>query len=633
MPHVTILKGRRLDREFSFEKDPAFVGREEGNDLVLDDASVSRVHAKFLKDPGGWSIVDLNSTNGVYINNAKVKEMAIKDGDVVVLGDYTLFVKSVEVHEPEVGGTRSAYETLDALFLLTRKFGGPVSLSDLLEAMTDCLLEIFRAERGFILLKDKKKGCLADPCIVRRVEGTETRIQISKTVASKVLETLSPILVTDVEADSQFRNVKSIESGSVRSIICAPLLKEGADALGVVYLDSRLKSRAFTDSDLSMLDRFLEHASLLILTATERDRLRRNNENLKALTKEISLAEYNTDKIVGTSPRMKQVLSQVVDLAKEDVTVLLTGESGTGKELIAKAVHYSSRRSDRQFVAVNCMALSPELIESELFGHEKGSFSGAVSKRIGKFEQADGGTIFLDEIGELSQDVQVKLLRVLETRSICPVGANDEIELDIRLITATNRDLMKLVREGKFREDLYYRINVFNLELPPLRERKGDIPHLVTHFLEFFNRKMGKQLAGVDAEALNRLAAYDWPGNIRELKNVIERAFVVEKSKIITPASLPFALTQDLRARDALDQRFESFEYPNDFTVARDLFEKHFIIHSLKRHQGNITATAKETGLPRRTLYRRLEKFGIDPKEILSEESIQALGSLDDAEE
>jgi len=633
MPKLTILKGRRLEQEFDFEKDPIFIGREEGNDLVLNDSSVSRVHAKFIKDPSGWSIVDLNSTNGIYINNAKVREMPIREGDIVVVGDYTFFVQSCDKTHASIETEHEhegAYNTLEALCLLTRRFKGSVGLSGLLEAMIDSLLEIFQAERGFILLRDKKSDCLSDPCVVRRREGTETRIAISKTIANRVFRERVPVLITDLEADSQFRGVKSIEEEQVRSIVCAPLAGDKEEALGVVYLDSRMKVRAFTERDLSMLDRFLEHASHIIWASTERERLRRSNENLRAINKDILLEEHDTGRIVGSSPKMREVLSQVRDLAKEDVTVLITGQSGTGKELIAKAIHYASRRADRPFVAVNCMALSPELIESELFGHEKGAFSGAVTKRIGRFEQANGGTIFLDEIGELSHSVQVKLLRVLQECTINPVGTNSEIELDIRLITATNRDLTKAISSGHFREDLYYRINVFNLELAPLASRKEDIPDLVDHFIVYFNRRMGKQLAGIDADALRRLKAYDWPGNIRELRNVIERAFVVEKSKIITTASLPFSITPGLESSNELSDRFESFEYPADFNVARDLFEKHFIIQSLKRNQGNITATAKETGLPRRTLYRRLEKFDIDPKEHLSEESLTDLARLSD---
>jgi transcriptional regulator with GAF, ATPase, and Fis domain len=644
MPTLTLLKGRRFDRELEFEKDNYFIGRDEGNDLVLEDGSISRVHAKIVHDPSGWSIHDLNSTNGVYINNAKVKEMPIKPGDVLVLGEYTFIVRSTTASDATavaVGASEGAIKTLDALCVLARRFSGPLTLTEMLEALTDALLDVFRAERGFILLADAK-GQLGDPTVIRRrgdLSLPEAKVQISKTVATRAMEERRSILITDVEADKDFRGVESIEQEQVRSIICSPIVgpmtgptdktskgTSGAalllgSVLGVVYLDSRLKMRTFTDADLEMLDRFVESAAHLIASNRERDRLKKTNQNLAALARDIHLSECDTDRLVGSAPKMRDMLSQLRDLAAEDVTVLITGESGTGKEMFARAIHYSSRRADRPFVAVNCMALSHELIESELFGHEKGAFSGAVNKKIGKFEQADGGTIFLDEIGEVSSEVQVKLLRVLQERRITPVGGTEEHELDIRLVTATNRDLRKAVNEGKFREDFYYRINVFQLELPPLRDRREDVPALVDHFIGVFNKRMGKQLAGVDPEAMGLLKGYDWPGNIRELRNVVERAFVVEKSRVITTKSLPYPIIS-APPEPLPTSGIVPIEFPPNFDDAREVFEKHFIIQSLKRHRGNITVTSKETGLPRRTLYRRLEKYGIEPKELLSEEAL-----------
>ena len=649
MPTLTVLKGRRFDRELDFEKDNYFIGREEGNDLVLEDASISRVHAKFMHDASGWSIVDLNSTNGVYINNAKVKEMPIKSGDVIVLGEYTFIVRGLTASAGAEAPSEATYKSLESLCMLARRFHGQVTLSEMLEAMTDSLLDVFKAERGFILLRDGK-GELSDPSVVRRrgeLASPDARVQISKTIATRVMNDRTPVLITDVEADREFRGVESIEAEQVRSIICCPLMQpdsspgdaktvmsgkisrsgQTGECLGVVYLDSRMKARAFSDTDLDMLDRFVEAAGHMIGATRERDRLRRTNQNLTAIAREIHLADCDTDRIIGRAPRMAEVLSQVRDAASEDVTVLITGESGTGKELIAKAIHYSSRRADRPFVAVNCMALSRELIESELFGHEKGAFTGATMKKIGRFEQADGGTIFLDEIGEISLDLQVKLLRVLQERSITPVGGQREIALDLRVVTATNADLKKSVADGRFREDFYYRINVFNVELPPLRERREDIPGLVEHFLALNNSRMGKQLLGVDPDALARLKSYDWPGNIRELKNVMERAFVVEKSKVVSLTSLPYPILDGKPRLHA--NELGTLSWPDNFDDARDIFEKAFILESLKRRNGNITLTAKETGLPRRTLYRRLEKFGIDPKEYVSEESMGEMGADD----
>jgi transcriptional regulator with GAF, ATPase, and Fis domain len=642
VPILTILKGRRFERELAFDKDNFFIGREEGNDLILDDGSISRVHAKFVKDPGGWSIADLNSTNGVYVNNARSKEMPIKEGDVLVLGEYTFFVRSVESAVTDDLALESSYVTLETMCRLTSMFRGPISFVEMLSAMTDSLLEVFRAERGFIMMRDPKTGSLAEPTVARHAEAADAQAPISKTVAGQVLADRKPVLITDVEADEKFRGASSIASEQVRSIVCGPILSDGDEVMGVAYLDSRTRSRAFTQRDLEVFERFLEHASFLLSASAGKEKLRADNENLRALAVEVSLSHHDTGAIVGSSPRMKSVLDQIQDLAPEDVTVLLTGESGTGKELVAQAIHSRSKRADRPFVAVNCMALARELIESELFGHEKGAFSGAVARRVGKFEQAAGGTIFLDEIGELSGDVQVKLLRVLQERTICPVGGNREVPLDIRLITATNRDLQRAIADGKFREDLFYRINVFNLELPPLRERREDVSALAAAFVGHFRRRMGKPITGVDPDAMARLARYDWPGNVRELRNVIERAFVVERSPVITVASLPFAVAQGSAAAPAPTPAARAGEtgggsgaaggadsegYPDNFEVAREVFEKHFIIQALKRRSGNVTLTARETGLPRRTLYRRLAKYAIDPRELLSDESLNDMAA------
>jgi len=629
MPIITVLKGRRFEREFSFDKDHLFLGREDDNDLVLPDGSISRVHAKFVRDPSGWSIVDLNSTNGVFVNNNKVMETPVKEGDVLVVGEYTIFLRSVAsegIRTASLVGAIDSTQSLKLLFGLTRKFKSEAAVQESLEAMLESVMDIFQAQRGFILLRDPTTGQLGDPRITRFAGDSDQHLPVSKTVANRVLEQQAPLLITDVEADDFAHEAPSISTDQVRSIICAPLMKPSGPARGVVYLDSQIKIRVFTEDDLTLLKEFLEHASHLLGASEEARRLKRANRNLTEITREVSRREHDTDSIVGSSSTMTELLGQLSDVAAEDVTALITGESGTGKELFAKAIHYRSRRATKPFVAVNLMALPKELIESELFGHEKGAFSGAVARKIGKFELAEGGTIFLDEVGELSLDIQVKLLRALEERSVVRIGGHEEVSLDIRLVSATNRDLDVEIKEGRFREDLYYRLNVFNIHLPALKDRREDLPGLVEHFLAHFNSKMGKAITGVESDAMSLIRAYDWPGNIRELKNVIERAFVVEKSSRIQVKSLPFNLVRDrVLAEDAADCEKLSPEAtgPGSFEQAQGQFEKTFIVESLKKFGGNVTQTSKETGLPRRSLYRKLEKYGIDPKTVISSDSAE----------
>lgn len=313
---------------------------------------------------------------------------------------------------------------------------------------------------------------------------------------------------------------------------------------------------------------------------------------------------------VGSSRRMKQIYQLVERLGRVTTSVLIRGENGTGKELVARAIHFASPRKDGPFVAVNCAAIPDTLIESELFGHEKGAFTGAESRTIGKFQVAAGGTLFLDEIGDTSAATQAKLLRVLQDHSFTPLGSTREIRSDVRIIAATNRDLEKAIREGKFREDLFYRLSVMPLFLPPLRDRRDDIPALVHHFIDRFNLRHGKRIVGITPDALEALEGFQWPGNIRELENAIEHAFVVETSPNITLFSLPS------RVRTSSRRRHDGpVTQSMDWEQGKEAFERDFIVQALALYQGRINQTAEQTRIPKNTLLRKIRKYRINPKE------------------
>ena len=345
-------------------------------------------------------------------------------------------------------------------------------------------------------------------------------------------------------------------------------------------------------------------------------------------------------RIIGHSHAIQKVYQLIQKLARVDTSVLIRGESGTGKELVAQALHYNSARKNGPFVAVNCGAIPENLIESELFGFEKGTFTGADRKRLGKFQVAQGGTIFLDEIGDVSQQVQVKLLRVLQERKIAPVGSHQEIPIDVRVISATNRKLEKMMQEEKFRSDLYYRLNVMPILLPPLRDRAQDIHGLAEFMIEKFNRLHNRRIEGLEAAALRALETYDWPGNIRELENVIEHAFIIEGSSQIHMDSLPLTIAHhaenlvpsaqtqasetapaaqtqlnyeaELKHFEALAKDNSSLKYPE----LKEQFEKEFIKRALKTFNGRINQTAEQTQMTKVTLLRKLEKYNINPKEF-----------------
>jgi transcriptional regulator with PAS, ATPase and Fis domain len=306
-------------------------------------------------------------------------------------------------------------------------------------------------------------------------------------------------------------------------------------------------------------------------------------------------------------------------LCKVDTTVLIRGENGTGKELVARAIHFNSPRKSGSFVAINCGAIPENLMESELFGHEKGAFTGAIERKIGKFQMANNGTLFLDEIGELRPDMQVKLLRVLQEKKFTPVGSNREVKSNTRIIAATNRNLEKMMADGTFREDLFYRLNVMPIFLPPLRERTDDILALAQHFIKKFARQHARVINGIDAEALEMLKAYRWPGNIRELENVVERAFIVENSQQITLESLPESLK--LAPKEAPEKTAKvDYSGPLDFDVFKEGMEKEFIVSALKANHGRINQTVAQANIPKNTLLRKIRKYGINVKDFTNEE-------------
>lgn len=359
----------------------------------------------------------------------------------------------------------------------------------------------------------------------------------------------------------------------------------------------------------------------------------------------ISLGD--SDEFVGESNEMQKVFRLIDKLAKVQTPVLIRGESGTGKELVAKAIHYNGPRKDEKFITINCGAIPDNLIESELFGHEKGAFTGAETRKIGKFQYANKGTLFLDEIGDISAQMQVKLLRVLQEKKFTPIGSNREISVDVRIIAASHKPFEEMIKEGTFREDLFYRLNVLPVYLPPLRERQDDVPHLIDYYVQYFNKIHGLTISGVDAAALKVLKTYSWPGNIRELRNVIEHAFIMESSDEVTLSSLPDSVLnsksqetpeetkiskidfEDLQ-HTALDDN--GFEEEDDYTVsfalrdektseirldfknAKDIFEKEFIVQALKKNKGKINKTALNANIPKKTLLRKIEKYGINPK-------------------
>lgn len=376
------------------------------------------------------------------------------------------------------------------------------------------------------------------------------------------------------------------------------IMMSGHGSIETAVKATRLGAYDFIEKPLS-----LEKVLLSIQNAMQIGQLVAENQALK---EKIRL-DYE---MIGDSPAIRKLKKQIEIAAPSSGWALITGENGTGKELVARAIHQQSARATKPFIEVNCAAIPEELIESELFGHEKGAFTGATAARKGKFDQANGGTLFLDEIGDMSLKTQAKILRILQEHKFERVGGNRTIEVDVRVIAATNKDLEEEIKEGNFREDLYFRLNVLPFTVPPLRERKEDIQRLTEHFLDFFCSKESREIKSISAAALTALSNYNWPGNVRELKNLIERLVIMTPEQLIERTDLPHAITNDVAMTQG--EQDSPKDFPDSFREAKEMFEKQFIREKLQQNSWNVSRTAEEIGLERSNLHRKIKTYGIE---------------------
>jgi two-component system, NtrC family, nitrogen regulation response regulator NtrX len=380
------------------------------------------------------------------------------------------------------------------------------------------------------------------------------------------------------------------------------IMMSGHGTIETAVRSTKLGAYDFIEKPLS-----LEKVTIAVNNALGVNRLREENASLRGMV----LKEHE---MIGNSPAMRKLLEQIRLVAPTNASVLITGENGTGKELVARSVHYHSQRRDKPFIEINCAAIPEELIESELFGHERGAFTGAVAQKRGKFDLADGGTIFLDEIGDMSLKTQAKVLRILQERKFERVGGTRTVEVDVRIIAATNKILVDEIRAGNFREDLFYRLNVVPFTVPPLRERRDDIPQLIGHFLDLFCRREGGERKVITPEAMALMRNYDWPGNVRELKNIIERLVIMTPGGTIACKHVPGYISAGEPPREMVVGKAGSGVEFTSLREAREEFEKEFIIQKLEENDWNITKTAEAIELERSNLHRKIKSYGIDLK-------------------
>ncbi len=488
-------------------------------------------------------------------------------------------------------------EGMLALYDISQVINSIQEPEELFNRVMDLVISTTKAERGLLMIKEQVAGELVVK-VARNFQRRpiENPDEISQTILNQVLESGEATLTSDARTDPRFSGSESVLLYNILSIICVPLKKQD-QIIGLIYVDSRTTKNVFTEQDKVFLAAFANMAAISIENARLQARLRQENLILK---EEIS-RQYRFENIVGQSTKFLTVLSVVEKVLDSSVPVLIQGESGTGKELVAKAIHYNGPRKEKNFVAQYCGALPETLLESELFGYKKGAFTGASTNKMGLFEMADGGTFFLDEIGDISPSIQAKLLRVLQDGEMRRVGDTQSIKVDVRLISATNRDLVQEVKSGRFREDLFYRLNVVTINLPSLRERQSDIPLLCRHFLQTSSASQAKGIDQIENKALAILMDYNWPGNIRELENVISYAVVMAKG-------------QTIRLEDLPDQIKTTKSGPASVMTGQTMreMEKNLIIATLKSCQGNRRQTADQLGISLRTLQYKLKELKHD---------------------
>jgi len=632
-PRLLVLSGPLKDSTIALAEGEVTIGREPSNGIAITDPSVSRKHCRLSWHDGRFRVRDLESRNGTLVNRARIEDEWLKHGDEIAAGDSCfLFLEDEDVaplesrveFEDAVGtaettiihpgdvvylqpdrllrelpATSRVARNLNALLKISRIVHAIRDLNELQAQLLDLIFEVVPAERGAILLAEGKEQQFNSTFARMRQAGQAQLVKVSRTVARRVLEEGVAVLGSDVPS-SDLGKAESLAESQVRSLLCVPLTVFQR-AIGCIYLDSVNLSNRLQEEHLQLLTAIAGISAMALENAR---RLQWLEEENKRLTVEISQERS----LVGESAQMKEVYQFVKHAAPAESTVLIEGESGTGKELAARALHQNSPRATKPFVAINCAAIPETLLESDLFGYERGAFTGAAALKIGRLEIANGGVVFLDEIGELAPTLQVKLLRVLQEREFERVGGTRPIKIDVRVIAATNCNLEQAIREGGFRQDLFYRLAVLRITMPALRDRRDDIGTLARHFVQKHAKRCKVKPRPISREAMGCLMNYDWPGNVRELENAIEHALVLGVTETILPEDLPESLLERTMPPEIIEAKYHA--------AVKEL-KKQLILDAVEQTQGSYAEAARMLGVHPNYLHRLIRNLEL--KEALKD--------------
>ena len=628
-PKLLAISGPLRNSEFPLGVHVA-IGRDAGNTIRLEDSAVSPQHCVIESHDGNALLIDLESRFGTFVNGIPVKDRELKSGDQIAVGNSVFLVETERPHSLATSPMQiSAQEplnlkvlqfrphellNLDAASLaalpqparVARNLNTLLQISGALSSLRDeaalpwqllaMIFDVIPAERGAILMTEDGSPDIRSQVAWDRVHGPDHPVPVSQEIVRRVIDERVSLLDSGTAIQNSTGSAAVDQTTLQQTRLCVPMISN-EKVIGLIYLESDGPTTALSEDDFQLLSGI---AGLLVIGIENARQLKRlGSENLR-LHAEVSLSHD----MVGRSARMRDIYQFIKRVAPSDSTVLICGESGTGKELAARAIHNNSPRKTQPFVALNCAALSETLLESELFGHEKGAFTSAIAQKKGFLEVAEGGTIFLDEIGELSPILQAKLLRVLQEREFVRVGGTRPIKINVRFLAATNRDLQKSSREQSFRPDLFHRLNVISITIPPLREHPEDVPALAEHFAARYAKHCNRHVTAISREAMAFLTQYDWPGNIRELENAMERAVVVGSSDRILAEDLPESVLETAKTACSAPAKYHD--------AIRNL-KKQLIQAALEQSAGSVTDAASILGVHANYLHRLMRNFQLRP--------------------